>query len=138
MEIITLDKQGRLFLSPDIDDWQPIKKHKITTIIDLDADLDIGVPTIPNHILYVYFPIQDGKIPDEEKLHSVAGLGSTLIQNGHRVLSHCGLGLNRSALVAGVILVNLGMRGKDAVTLLRQKRPGALFNPKFASYLHSL
>ena len=65
-------------------------------------------------------------------------LGSTLIQNGHRVLSHCGLGLNRSALVAGLILVNLGMNGKEAVTLLRQKRPGALFNRIFASYLQSL
>lgn len=138
MEIIKLDNKGKLFLSPDIDDWQPIKKHKITTIIDLDADLDIGVPTVPNHILYIYFPIKDGKMPDEEKLHGVAELGSTLIQNGHRVLSHCGLGLNRSALVAGLILVNLGMSGKDAVTLLREKRPGALFNKIFASYLRSL
>jgi protein-tyrosine phosphatase len=53
-------------------------------------------------------------------------------------LAHCGIGLNRSALVAGLVLTYLGMKGEDAVALLREKRPGALFNENFAAYLATL
>jgi protein-tyrosine phosphatase len=42
------------------------------------------------------------------------------------------MGHNRSALLAGLILTYLGMTGYDAVTLLRQKRQGALYNKTFA------
>ena len=48
------------------------------------------------------------------------------------------MGLNRSALVAGLVLTYLGMKGEDAVALLREKRPGALFNENFAAYLAAL
>lgn len=138
MDIVQIDERGRLYLSPAIDDWQPLEKHEITAVIDLDGDLDIGVPTIPNHILYIYFPIYDDDLPDLAKLNAVAKLGAQLIQDGHRVLAHCGLGLNRSALMAGLILNHLGMKGSDAVSLLRARRPGALYNDNFASYLDSL
>ena len=138
MEIVQLDEAGSLFLSPDVDDWEPIERLKISAVIDMDGDLDIGVPTVPNHMLYIYFPIYDEDLPDLEKLHAVAGLGAALIRTGHRVLSHCGMGLNRSALMAGLILTYLGMPGAQAVDLLRQKRPGALYNETFAAYLHSV
>ena len=48
------------------------------------------------------------------------------------------MGYNRSALVAGVILTELGMPGCEAVETLRARRPGALFNEVFATYLASL
>jgi len=48
------------------------------------------------------------------------------------------MGFNRSALVAGLVLTYLGMKGADAVTLLREKRLGALFNETFAEYLAAL
>ncbi len=138
MEVVQIDNAGRLFLSPAIDDWDPIEKSGITFVIDLEGDLDLGIPTIPNHMLYVYFPIFDDDLPDLTRLHSVAKLGATLVEKGYKVLSHCGMGLNRSALMAGLILTYLGMNGKDAVELLRRKRPGALFNDKFAAYLTGL
>jgi protein-tyrosine phosphatase len=138
MDIVQVDEKGRLYLSPAIDDWQPLEKHEITAVIDLDGDLDLGVPTIPNHILYIYFPIYDDDLPDLAKLNAVARLGAQLVQDGHKVLAHCGLGLNRSALMAGLILNQLGMKGSDAVSLLRERRPGALYNETFASYLDSL
>ncbi|HYL99647.1 MAG TPA: dual specificity protein phosphatase [Blastocatellia bacterium] len=138
MEIVEIDDDGRVYLSPAIDDWDPIEKHGISAVIDLDGDLDIGVPSVPDHMLYVYFPIYDEDLPDLAKLHGIARLATELVKTGHKVLSHCGLGLNRSALVTGLILTNLGMSGKDAVELIRAKRPGALFNETFESYLLSL
>ena len=61
-----------------------------------------------------------------------------LVRDGHVVLSHCGMGFNRSALVAGLILHELGMPGTDVVARLRDRRPGALFNERFTAYLESL
>jgi len=138
MDLIPLDERGQLFISPSIDDWKLIEDHGITAVIDLDGSLDLGIPNIPNHMLYVYFPIYDEGLPDLNKLHALANLGARLVANGEKVLAHCGMGFNRSALVAGLVLVYLGMKGEDAVTLLREKRPGALFNENFATYLTTL
>ena len=137
MNVFCLDDAGGLFLSPKIEDWSALEEHGITVVIDLEGDLDRGVPTIPNHILYLYFPIYDEELPDLAKLHAVARLGASLVESGHKVLSHCGMGFNRSALVAGLILSYLGMPGEKTVAHLRRKRPGALFNLTFAEYLLS-
>jgi len=138
MDLIQIDDVGRLYISPAIDDWRIVTRHRIDTIIDLEGGLDIGVPTVPNECLYVYFPIYDRDLPSLAKLHGIGNLGARLIRSGHRVLSHCGMGFNRSALVAGQILSELGMSGPDVVRRLRERRPGALFNDQFASYLESL
>ena len=138
MDLVQLDERGQLFISPSIDDWRPIEDHGITAVIDLDGDLDLGIPSIPNHMLYIYFPVYDEGLPDLNKLHALARLGAQLVASGEKVLAHCGMGFNRSALVAGLVLTYLGMNGADAVTLLREKRPGALFNENFANYLATL
>ena len=54
------------------------------------------------------------------------------------MLSHCGMGFNRSALVAGLILHKRGMPGPAVVARLRERRAGALFNERFAAWLESL
>ncbi len=138
MEIFQLDERACLFLSPAVDEWEIIEQHGITVVIDLEGDLDCGVPTMLDHTLYLYFPIHDDDLPDLHKLHAVARLGASLVESGHKVLSHCGMGFNRSALVAGLILTYLGLSGAQAVELLRERRPGALFNEKFAEYLSTI
>jgi protein-tyrosine phosphatase len=138
MKVFCLEETGCLFLSPRIEDWKYVEEHEITVVIDLEVDIDLGIPTMPNHILYLYFPIYDEELPDMTKLHAVARMAASLVQAGHRVLSHCGMGFNRSALLAGLILVYMGMEGSRTVELLRSRRPGALFNQVFADYLRSL
>ena len=138
MDLFQIDDQGQLFISPDVDDWRPIAEQGITVVCDLDDDLDVGVPEIPDQLLYIYFPFEDKDLPDLRRLHSIARLGAELVRNGHKVLSHCGMGHNRSALLMGVMLTYLGMSGEDAVALIRQKRPGALYNKTFATYLQGL
>ena len=133
-----LDDQGFLYISPAIREWAPVAELGIDTVIDLDAGLDECIPTTPDGCLYVYFPIYDQDLPTLTRLEAVANLGAQLIRDGHRVLSHCGMGLNRSALVAGVILNKLGVPGRDIVTRIRERRPSALFTEVFARYLESL
>ena len=138
MELFQVDDLGCLFISPAISDWSVIEAHRIDTIIDLDGGIDHDVPTVPNQCLYIYFPIFDEQLPDLDKLHAVAALGAALVGDGHRVLSHCGMGYNRSALVAGLILHRLGLPGPEVVARIRARRPGALFNDCFAEYVGSL
>ena len=133
-----VDDSGHLFISPVISDWSILVSHGIDTVIDMEGGLDECIPSAPNGCLYVYFPIFDEQLPDLHKLEAVVSLGAYLVANGHRVLSHCGMGFNRSALVAGRILHRLGMPGQAAVERLRQRRPGALFNEVFAAHLQSL
>ncbi len=138
MNIVCLDEAGCLFLSPKIEDWRYVEEHGITVVVDLEGDIDRDIPTMPDHVLYLYFPIYDEALPDMAKLHAVARLAASLVEAKHKVLSHCGMGFNRSALLAGLILVYMGMEGKAAVDFLRSRRPGALFNQIFAEYLGSL
>jgi protein tyrosine phosphatase (PTP) superfamily phosphohydrolase (DUF442 family) len=136
--IVQVDDAGLLFFSPDIEDWSAVTERGITAVIDLDGDIDPGVPTAPNNLVYIYYPIYDEDLPDLTKLHAIAALGATLIRKGQAVLSHCRMGFNRSALVAGLIMTHLGMSGEEVVAMLRRKRPGALFNETFADYLNKV
>jgi protein-tyrosine phosphatase len=138
MELFQVDDECLLFISPAITDWGALTCHKIDTVIDVDGDIDCGVPTLPDQCLYIYFPIFDEDLPNLDKLHALGILGASLVASRHCVLSHCGMGFNRSALVAGMILHKLGMSGPDIVRRIRERRPGALFNDCFAAYLESL
>jgi len=138
MELFQVDDESLLFISPAISDWDALTCHGIDTVIDVDGDIDCGVPTLPDRCLYIYFPIFDEGLPNLDKLHALGNLGASLVASRHCVLSHCGMGFNRSALVAGIILHKLGMPGPDIVRRIRERRPGALFNDCFAAYLESL
>ena len=137
-ELFPIDDDERLFISPIINDWAMVHDRGIEVIIDLEGDLDCGVSTRPGHMLYIYHHIYDENLPDLARMQALAMLGAHLIRSGQKVLAHCGMGFNRSALLAGLILTELGLDGPAAVERLRERRPGALFNERFAEYLASV
>ena len=137
MEIVEI-KPGLYQSSAFTDqDFFQLKKLSIGVVIDLEGGFD---PQFPGLISYLYWPIEDMPwLPDKEQLRSVAEYGYRMWKTcQQKVLVHCTGGLNRSGLVNGVILNLEGMSGKDAVKLIREKRPEALFNLVFANYLENL
>jgi len=138
MDIVPLDPGETLFVSGEIDDWEAVRARRIDTIVDMDRDVDPGLPEAPNSILYVYFPILDDDLPDLKKLEALGRLVADLVSEGHRVLVHCRMGLNRSALVIATALTYLGMTGEAALRHVRSLRPGALYNETFAAYVSKL
>jgi protein-tyrosine phosphatase len=137
-ELFPIDDEERLFISPAISDWNLVHDRGIEVIIDLEGDLDQGVSTRPGHLLYIYHHIYDEELPDLARMQALAMMGAHLIRSGQKVLAHCGMGFNRSALLAGLILTELGVDGQTAVARLRERRPGALFNERFADYLSTI
>ena len=137
MELFQVDDDGRLFISAAIQRWNVVASRGVDVVIDLEGGLDLCIPTQSNHCLYVYFPFDDDdrELPSLTKLHAIAQLGAALMLKGHRVLAHCSTGFNRSALVAGLILTELGVPGAVALARIRERRPGALFNDTFAEFL---
>ena len=134
-----VDTEGQLFISGEVTDWQPLADAGITAVIDLDCQLDIGTPQVPNSVVYLFWPIDDRpELPDVPLLQAFARLGTFLLSHGHKVLCQCGMGQNRSALVAGMILAQQGLTGTQAVDLICRQRDGALYNRVFRSYLLSL
>src|SRR4026209_950697 len=133
MELFQVDDDGRLFISPAIEDWDAVARHDIDTVIDLEGTLDACIPSATNHCLYIYFPIDDDneKLPNMNKLRAIARPRASPLAHGHRGLSPGGVGYSRSAVVAGLIMIELGMSGADVVARLRERRPGALFNDGF-------
>jgi protein-tyrosine phosphatase len=138
VELLSVNAEGTLFVSGEIDDWEPLRRAKVDTIVDMDGDIDKGVPQSPNEILYVYYPILDEQLPDCDKLQAVGRLVAELVRTGHVVLVHCRMGFNRSNLVIATALTYLGMSGAQALAHLQKIRPGALYNENFARYVCGL
>ena len=58
---------------------------------------------------------------------------------GQKVLVTCGQGMNRSGLVVALTLRLLhGWNGDESLRHVRDRRPGALYNPAFAAFLEEL
>lgn len=133
---VAIDDGGRLWIAADCGDWAAVVvEHNVSVVIDLERDLDRGIPAEADSVVYLYFPIRDEGLPPLKRLHAVARFGAELLQRGERVLIHCEMGLNRSALLAGLMLVHDGESGEAALARLQARRPGALYNNFFADYL---
>jgi len=138
VDIVAVNPLGTLFVSGAIEDWDAVRERGIDTIVDMDGDVDPGIPEAPNAILYVYHPILDDDLPNLAKIEALGRLVAELVSTDHRVLVHCRMGFNRSVLVAATALTYLGMTGEQAVGHLRECRPGALFNENFAQHVLGL
>jgi len=139
LDIVHVDDREGLYVSSEIDDWDLVRSLDIRVIVDLEGGLDYGVPTVPGSVLYIYLPMHDHlELPNLVKMDAVAAMCADLYRKGYRILSHCGMGLNRSPLMAGRILNELGWRGPAIVERLQTKRPGALYNEVFCEYVRGL
>jgi protein-tyrosine phosphatase len=138
VDIVAINVDETLFVSGEIEDWEALRERGIDTIVDMDATVDSGLPQAPGSILYVYHPILDEDLPNLAKIEALGRLVADLVSSDHRVLVHCRMGFNRSALVIATALTYLGMTGESALQHLRERRPGALFNESFATHVATL
>lgn len=96
---------------------------------------------IPQGILHLRLPIEDGSTPDAswENSWEVAGpkIRATLSRGG-RVCVHCIGGLGRTGLVAARLLVEFGAQPQEAIRMVRKTRPGTIETAAQEDYVRSL
>jgi len=83
-------------------------------------------------------PIPDFSVPDaaqEVVLGPVLTNLADRIRRGEGVFLHCLAGDGRSAVMAGCVLVRLGMGGPDALRAVRAARPAAIETDRQLAYL---
>jgi hypothetical protein len=98
------------------------------------------VPLQPG-MLFMLWLVYDGpELPSIDALHDMADYLTRLIASGKKVLIHCQAGLNRSSLLAALVLMRVqGLNGPQAMARIRERRsPDALCNTTFAAFLESL
>ncbi len=92
----------------------------------------------PNGIECVNVAVEDGEVTAEvaQQFADLAHEVNRRRDLGQTILVHCQVGLNRSATVVALALMLRGMKAKDAIRLLREKRHRLVIcNPHFERWL---
>jgi hypothetical protein len=86
---------------------------------------------------YRFHPLDDvPHISDPELIHSLGEQIAVLVREGKHVAVNCLGGVNRSGLLIGRALVELGHTPEEAIQAVRTARgPIALSNPRFVRFL---
>ena len=86
---------------------------------------------------YVFYLLDDVPwVPEPERIHQLGREIAALVLQGNRVAVNCAAGLNRSGLLVGSALVELGHPPLGAIELVRRARgPWALSNVGFTRFL---
>ena len=88
------------------------------------------------HPRYSFHPLDDAPIIDAELIHTVGERIAVLIREGKHVAVNCLSGVNRSGLLVGRALVELGYTPEEAIAAVRGARgPMALNNQDFVRFL---
>jgi protein-tyrosine phosphatase len=94
-------------------------------------------PDLPGYAV-IRVPLEDrfppNPPPDLFTRHAIREAARTIareVRHGRRVLVTCWAGRNRSGVLAGLALCELGVPGMRAASLIRLLRAGALSNPYF-------
>lgn len=113
--------------------WQGgVKKYEGCHIALEDAD--VAVLLAPDTRVkiktakFVLFPLEDLKrdLRFAPELHDLAAELADYVRDGRRVVVLCRMGRNRSGILTGLILRELGMTGRDAVRHIKRRRRNAL------------
>lgn len=127
----TIDSQGR---RRGVVDNAEITKNEFDAVITLYA----WARPVDWHVEELRTGIMDG-IPTPEELELVmeaVAWGYKRWTSGRKVLVRCQAGMNRSSLVAALILMENGMRAGEAIQAIRTQRSRhCLFNEEFVRVL---
>jgi len=106
-------------------------------VIDCAGELAPSYRTIAAEWIPCVFVDHDGPIPAMRRLEDTARRAARAAGDGSfdAVYVMCTHGMNRSGLVAGMIMRELGMRGSETVERIVAARPGALSNLWFRQLL---
>ena len=118
-----------IFSRRPIDADPEITKRNFDTVITMYA----WARPVDWFVKEIRFGIYDHDMSDFEQraLHDLVKIAHTDWRAGDRVLIRCQAGINRSSLVAALVLIRDGMDAQSAIELLRNKRAGGVLRNSF-------
>lgn len=138
--------RGRLFLSftpgkesfRTQEDLQYIKNNGIQVIVCLLERWEMqtlqlsGYPRLAQEMgfLFYHIPIPDGKAPSQKELDLVVPTLMKHLSLGNNILVHCRGGYGRAGTLCACCLKFFGFHGSQAISYVRNKRPGAIQTPQ--------
>lgn len=137
----SLCQRGRTHKIAMADKLAAFEQHGITHAVAL-------APSAPDEDLvqldalglgrYTHYPISDGVLRSGSYINLMAQRLAAEIDDGGCVLTMCNAGRNRSGLLSALIVHHLlGIPGADAIEIVRARRPNALANDHFVSFLET-
>ena len=104
--------------------------------IDCIVSLTKGTIFMASNVRYFHISIDDSESVDFLSMTlDVADEVLKLIKDDKIILVHCYKGISRSVSFVVLVLVKQGMKYKDALKIVKSKRPGANPNPSFRKQL---
>ena len=159
-EVVVGDKGGRLGMTicpGKIDaaqrwrrdlgcDLNEICEWGASTVVTLIEDHEfrmLKVEQLESYVVqskmqWIHLPILDVSVPDHRFEVAWKSQGKEIhrrLDAGERILIHCRGGLGRTGLVAGLILVERGMKPREAIRRIRAVRPHAIETPAQEAYV---
>lgn len=118
-----------IFSRRPIDAEPEITKSHFDTVVTMYA----WARPVDWFVKEIRFGIYDHDMSDFEvrALHDLVRIAHSDWRAGDRVLIRCQAGINRSSLVAALVLIRDGMTAHAAIELLRQKRAGGVLRNSF-------
>jgi ADP-ribosyl-[dinitrogen reductase] hydrolase len=102
---------------------------------------DLGSSVAAHGMRWFHLPIRDVTVPGPSFEQDWPKVGTHLrdiLVNGGDVFVHCKGGLGRAGTVAARLLVELGVRPKQAIADVRAARPGAIQTREQEAYVLAL
>ena len=120
--------------------------NQVITLVEQDElDLlpvpDLGERVSAHGMEWLHLPIVDGEAPREKVLEIWDSHSPTLhrlVEGGERIVFHCRGGLGRAGTMAALFLIEGGESVQEAISRVRQARPGAIETRVQERYLYGL
>ena len=116
------------WLSDEVIAWTRLGLDTILSLLEDDEIADLGLDQEPEFcrqhgIRFLRFPISDRGVPSsQEKASDLVESLVAALQRGETVGIHCRMGIGRSALIAGSVLVAIGHDSKLAWSIIEKSR----------------
>lgn len=112
------------------------KKHNVTNVVRA-CDPSYGTELLLKEGIQVSeLPFPDGGFPTQDVVHNWVVLCKNVYKDGDgcAIGVHCVAGLGRAPVLVALALMELGLNYEEAITMIREKRRGAI-NAKQLKYL---